>query len=268
MAKRGRVLRDPHVGPGLLMLEGQQHQFFLEDIWKSEVPPKPGLVVDVEMDSSGKILCITAVPESQIAKEQAELALASAKKKGAALASGIVAKFGLAQVVASGLLMLSWFFLTAFSIQFPFLGRIDFTFWQVLGLLNANNVSRVLEQHANPSAGFYGVLALLAMLGPFLKHFWKDKRAILAGLLPLAFMMLVGILIRSNVQSSIGPAVDEPFAMQKQLQEEMAKALSLGFGTYLSILVGLYFAANSAMQFVDARARESQDVERSQRAAA
>jgi hypothetical protein len=82
MAKRGKILRDPHVGPGLLMLEGQQHQFFLEGVWKSDVPPKTGLVVEVELDSLGKVVAITAVPESQIAKEQAELALAAAKKKG------------------------------------------------------------------------------------------------------------------------------------------------------------------------------------------
>src|SRR5436190_204113 len=181
MAKRGKILRDPHVGPGLLMLEGQQHQFFLEGVWKSDVPPKPGLVVEVELDSLGKVVAITAVPESQIAKEQAELALAAAKKKGAALASSMVAKFGLPQLIAAGLLTVSWMFLSAFSVQLPFLEKIDFTFWQVLGLLNADNVSQALERHAKPSAGFYGVLALLAIAGPFLHHFWKDKRAILAG---------------------------------------------------------------------------------------
>src|SRR5438477_327433 len=67
MSKRGKVLRDPHAGPGLLMVEGQQYQFLLEGVWKSDVPPTPGLVVDLEFDSQGKISGITAVPESQIA---------------------------------------------------------------------------------------------------------------------------------------------------------------------------------------------------------
>ena len=43
MAKRGKVLRDPNAGPGLMIVEGQQHAFFLEGFWQSEVPPKPGL---------------------------------------------------------------------------------------------------------------------------------------------------------------------------------------------------------------------------------
>jgi hypothetical protein len=41
MAKRGRVLRDPSVGAGLLMVEGQQYPFALEGVWKSEAAPKP-----------------------------------------------------------------------------------------------------------------------------------------------------------------------------------------------------------------------------------
>jgi hypothetical protein len=268
MAKRGKILRDPHAGPGLLMLEGQQHQFFLDGVWKSDVPPKPGLVVEVELDSFGKVVAIRAVPESQIAKEQTERALSVTKKKSPAMASSMVGKFGLPQLIAAGLLILSWFFLTAFSVQIPFLEKIDFTFWQVLGFLNADSLSQALERHANPNAGFYGVLALLAIAGPFLRYFWKDKRAILAGQLPLLFMLLVGILIRSNIQSSLGNSVNAAYGMQRQLQEQAMKAISLGFGTYTSILVSLYFAANSAMQFFEARTSGSPEIERSQRAAA
>ena len=95
MAKRGKVLRDPHAGPGLLIVEGRQYPFIMEGVWGSEVPPKPGLAVEVEFDSLDKIIGITALPESQIAKEQAEIALAAAKKRGAALAASLAAKFGL-----------------------------------------------------------------------------------------------------------------------------------------------------------------------------
>ena len=71
MAKRGKVLRDPNAGPGLMIVEGQQHPFFLEGFWQSEVPPKPGLAVEVEFDSQGKVSRITVVPEAQLATEQA-----------------------------------------------------------------------------------------------------------------------------------------------------------------------------------------------------
>src|SRR5436305_1351297 len=79
---------------------------------------------------------ITAVPDSQLAKEQAEVALTAAKEKGAAIASNMVAKFGLPTLIAEALLIVSWFFLTAVSVQISFAGKLDFTFWQVLGFLN------------------------------------------------------------------------------------------------------------------------------------
>jgi len=40
----------------------------MEGVWKSEVPPKPGLAVDVKLDRAGQILAITAMSESQLAQ--------------------------------------------------------------------------------------------------------------------------------------------------------------------------------------------------------
>ena len=156
MSKRGKVLRDPYAGPGLLMVDGQQYPFVLEGIWKSEIPAKVGLPVDVDFDASGAVRGITAVSESQVAKEQAEVALAAAKEKGAAVASNLVAKFGLPALIAEGVLIVAWFFLTAVSVQIPFAGKLEFTFWQVLGFLNASNVLDVLERNGHPSTGIYG----------------------------------------------------------------------------------------------------------------
>lgn len=65
MSKRGRVLRDPHMGPGLLIVEGKQYPFLMEGLWRSEVPAKPGLVVNVDFDAQGNLLGINAVPQSQ-----------------------------------------------------------------------------------------------------------------------------------------------------------------------------------------------------------
>ena len=49
MRKRGKILRDTSTGPGLLMAEGQQYSFPLEGVWQSETPPRPGLVVDLDL---------------------------------------------------------------------------------------------------------------------------------------------------------------------------------------------------------------------------
>jgi len=264
MKKRGKVLRD--IGPGLLMVEGQQYPFTLEGIWKSDVPPKPGMVVDVEFDREGKIIAIFAVAESQLAKEQAEAAMAVAREKGAALASGMVAKFGVPTLVAAGILIIGWFFRSTVTVQLPFLGKLEFTFWQVLGYLNVNNGLQLLERNGHPSAGFYDFLALLALVGPFVHHFWKDKRAALGGTAPLVFMVIVGLMVRSSMQSAFGG--NDPAGVGRQMQEEAMKAVSLGFGAYISVLVSLYFAAIGTKRFLATKGAETLQFEKSQRAAA
>ncbi len=71
MNKRGKVLRDPHAGPGLLMIEGRQYQFWTDKAWISDVPPKPGLLVDVSFNVRGQIEGIAAVSQEQLDREQA-----------------------------------------------------------------------------------------------------------------------------------------------------------------------------------------------------
>ena len=265
MKKRGKVLRD--VGPGLLIVEGQQYPFTLEGIWKSDVPPKPGMVVDVEFEREGKIIAIYAVPESQLAKEQAEAAMAVAREKGAALASGMVARFGMPSLVAVGLLIIGWFFLSTVIVQLPFLGKLEFTFWQVLGYLNVSNGLQLLERNGHPNAGFYGFLAFVALIGPFVHHFWKDKRAALGGLAPLLFMVIVGLVIRSNMQSAFSGG-NTASVYAQQMQDEAMRGVSLGFGAYISGLVSLYFAAMGAKRFLATKGAETVQVERPQSAAA
>lgn len=63
MKKRGKVLRVPRGGPGLLMIEGRQFPFSLDDVWKSELPPRPGLLVNVEFDEGLRITAIAAVAD-------------------------------------------------------------------------------------------------------------------------------------------------------------------------------------------------------------
>jgi hypothetical protein len=270
MAKRGKVLRDANAGPGLLMVEGKQYPFGLEGVWKSDVPAKPGLVVDVDFDGNDQVTGITAVPESQLAREQAEAAMAVAKEKGAALASGLVAKFGLPILVAEGLLILGWFFLAAVSLDASIFGKVQFTFWQVLGFLNASNILEALGGGRNPGTGIYGFLAVACLAGPFLAYFWKDKRAHLGALLPLAFMLIVALMVRSNINSAFGAVsgTGSIAEMQREAQQEAMKAISLGLGAYLSLLVSLYFAGVGAKKFLVGRASDAGTYQKSQKVTA
>lgn len=95
MKKRGKILRDTGTGPGLLMIEGRQYWFHLEGVWKSEVPPTPGLAVDVNLDRVGRILAITAASESQLRAQQTERSVATAKAMGVNILRKIAAKCGM-----------------------------------------------------------------------------------------------------------------------------------------------------------------------------
>lgn len=252
MHKRGKVLRDTAAGPGLLMVEGQQYPFPLEGVWKSETAPRPGLVVDVQFSEQGDVEAITAVPESQLAKEQAEQALAAARSKGTALASSAVATFGMPTLVAVALLIVGWFFLTAVSYNAGFLGKVDFTFWKILAFANSSNTMQGLSTlNGGGSAGFYGILGFLALAGPFLAYVWKDKRAILAGLLPLVFMLFVALVVRNSIASAVGSASGQEM---DSIRDEVMKGISIGMGAYLSLLAAIYLGFSSVKKFLIAKA--------------
>lgn len=252
MKKRGKILRDTSSGPGLLMVGGKQYSFPLEGVWKSETPPRPGLAVDVGLDDAGAVQAITVVPESQVAKEQAEQALVAARAKGGALASSAVARFGMPTLVATGILIIGWFFLSAISINAGFLGKMDFTFWRVLSFVNAKNAFEALGTFKDAgSAGFYGLLALIALAGPFLATFWKDRRAVLGGLLPLLFMLLVALLMQNAISSATAEA---PAEMMVAARDEIMKQISVGMGAYVSLLAAAYLAFTSIKKFLVARA--------------
>src|SRR6266436_5158238 len=103
MTKRGKVLREPTSGPGLLMMEGQQYRFSRE-VWRSEAPPKAGLVVDVELDTQGGVQAVTVVPDSQLTKEQAEASMVLARRKDRNMPSSLitVTRIGLIRLAAGG----------------------------------------------------------------------------------------------------------------------------------------------------------------------
>jgi hypothetical protein len=268
VTKRGKILRDASAGPGLVWVDQQQYPFSMGAVWKSGAPPTAGMTVEVEFARDGGLAGITEVTESQIAKEQAEAVMTAAREKGGAAVSLAVAKFGMPLLVATGLLIVGWFFLSAVSVDALF-GKLSFTFWQLLGFLNAGNAWEAMQGRGGPGAGLYGFLAILALAGPFVRFFWKDARASLAGLLPFIFMLFVGIMLRSSLHSAMGGAVDGPLAeVQQQAQDEMMKAITFGIGTYLSVLVSLYLAAVSTKQFLVAKASNSHVVSQTNKAIA
>jgi len=63
--RRGKVLRDASQGPGLVMIEGRQYPFSLEDLWKSGRLPKAGMEIEAEFNRDGQLLAIRTVAGSE-----------------------------------------------------------------------------------------------------------------------------------------------------------------------------------------------------------
>lgn len=113
MAKRGRILSDPTVGPGRVMVQGRQHVFGLDGVWRSDALPRPGVVVDVEFDESGRVSTMVAVPEGRLAREQVAAVLAAVTGKGSAVGAGIATRFGPTQLATLVVLVAGWSLLIA-----------------------------------------------------------------------------------------------------------------------------------------------------------
>lgn len=269
MAKRGRIMRDPNAGPGLVIVEGQQYAFSLEGIWRSDTLPRLGVVVDVDFDPRGEVMAMTAVPEAQLAREQAEAALQGARQKGAQLASGMVGRFGAARLIAAALLVPGWWFLSTVTLDAAMLGRLQVTFWQLLGLLNAGNPMEMLAGGGRgPGTGLYGLAAVLCLAGPFVSYFWKDRRAHLAGVLPLVFMAFVALTVLAAVwelegagrEAMAGAGVQYQSMVadfQREARREAMKALSLGFGFWMSLAASLFLAVRGVRDYLVNRAGDS-----------
>ncbi len=136
MKLRGKVLRDAGNGNGLISSDSRQFEFSLEKNWRSDVAPKVGMVVEFELDAEGHLQSVSAVNESQLAKEQADIALNAAREKGQALFKEAVARVGKPVLIAWGLVAVSWFFLNIISITIMSDNTVGLTFWKMLGIVN------------------------------------------------------------------------------------------------------------------------------------
>jgi hypothetical protein len=257
MIQRGRILRDTNAGPGLLSLDGRQYSFVLEGMWRSEAPPKTGMVVEVVLNSADSVESVRSVPENELAKEQAQKAL----REGGAIASRVKETLGLPNLIALGSLVVGWFFLSTIVI-----GREAFsahiTFWQLLGYMGKLQALRSLNMQdlASTGIGMYGLLALVSLAGPFLDFLWKDRRAALGGLLPLVLMLLIAILLKTGLNQAAhqfaGAYGTGPVAnmMANQAIASFLDEFSMGAGAYISLLATGYFAFVAVKKYLVASA--------------
>ena len=258
MTRRGTILRDTNTGPGLLVVDGGQHPFTLEGAWRAAVPPKVGMVVEVTFGPAGEVVSVSPVDDSQLAREQAEQAMAAIKEKGGAVAGAMVARFGGRDLVALAALLLGWFVLKAGSFEGGLMGNISFTFWQVLGFINsgAESIGR-RAMGGSAGTGLLGIIAIVALAGPFIHHFWKDRRAHLGSLLPLLLMLFALWRVYSGMGDAVGNDAsmfgEEGRQFADEMRQQMRDAVSLGIGFYVGIAASIYFAVTGGKRYLASR---------------
>ena len=111
MKKRGKVLREPNSGPGLVMIEGQQFRFSVDTASRSQARPKPGVNVEVELDENLQVIGIAAIPDSQIGPQHAQETPAEVVMDGRIARRQLAARLVALALIAAALLLMGWFFL-------------------------------------------------------------------------------------------------------------------------------------------------------------
>ncbi len=259
--KRGRILRDTSSGEGLVFVDGNQYPFRLENLWKSEFPPKTSMVVDAEFDDQGRLTALRTVAGGSAGGEQAAQAFAAAQataskvaaefqSKGLPMILEYARKVGYPTLGALGVIILGWFFLPAISMNMGFLGKNSVTFYQGLKLLNASGIEGLAALTGGGSAGFYGLLCWVSLFAVLLPQVWRDRRATFGQAAPLALMAVVAAIayFKFQAQFSVGSAAGggdyQRMAQQmaQQAAAQMRSAISIGFGAWLSLLGALYLA--------------------------
>ncbi len=244
MTKRGRVLRDTNIGPGLLTVEGKQYSFLLEGMWRSEVPPRPGMTVDVNFDPDGAPAEVFAVSEGQIAKEHAQRAFDGALRHGgavggsigASLGGGVKGRFGPLTIAAELIMLLAFFVLPDLRVG-GFVSRA-LSGWDAIGL---NPQTQMTIDH-----GLLSLLAILCLFAPAAVPFLKQAWARWLNAAPAGFLLLACLAVGSQVQSAASAAG----RMGEELGGTAGREMVGQFGPTYSLAVGAYLALICAIYLV------------------
>lgn len=260
---RGKVLRDTAAGKGIISSAGIKHEFDLAGAWKSDVAPEVGMVVNFELDDDGNLAFAEAVDEKILAKEQAEIAIAGMKEHGSAALAGLVSKVGKEKLIALGILIISWFFLRTFYMQFDRYATPGMTFWQMLGMVNTpGNMVEHLQQSGNYEKGLLGILAIIGIAGPLAYQYIKSPYVHLLGCIPLMLMTWVGYSVYSGIHDvgnsmvahtsgllTMAKSQDILKAMAEGVVNETLNAIKFSLGFYLATASSIYLALRGLVSF-------------------
>ena len=249
MKQRGRVLRDTNVGPGLLAVGGKQYTFTLEDMWQSELPPRPGMIVEVSFNAEGLPEEVRAVPETELAQEQSAQFQARTQEtipdwtpeQESSFAAGVRTIFGWLPFAAEALLLIAFFLLPNLFIGNVMGGR-GLTGWEAIGFN--------LATQAITDRGSLSSMALVCLTAPLAAALVKSPWSRWLYTAPLAFTLLASATVALEIRHA-GQAASQGVAAvlgevaASQMTHEVTDMFTIGIGAYLVLLCSAYLASRT-----------------------
>jgi hypothetical protein len=241
MTKRGRILRDTATGPGLLTVEGTQYTFLLEGMWRSEIPPRTGMSVDVAFDPAGAPEMVYAVSEGQAAKEQAQRALTGVLKQGESMKGSLKSRFSAVTIAVEAVMLACFFLLPNMQMGNAWLLH-KINGWDAIGL-DPNTM--MINDH-----GLLSLLAVACLVAPLVVPFVKQGWSRWLYAAPFAFTILAVVAISTTIHhigqqaaGTIGGVLGSEAA--SQVNRQVSGMFSISFGAYGVLLCSIYLLARA-----------------------
>jgi hypothetical protein len=219
-----------------MTIEGTQYTFLLEGMWRSEVPPRTGMLVDVAFDPAGAPEMVYAVSEGQVAKEQAQRALTGVLKQGESMKGSFKSRFGAVTILAEVVMLACFLLLPNMQMGNAWAQR-KVNGWDAIGL-DPNTM--MTNDH-----GLLSLLAVLCLFAPLAVPFVKQAWSRWLYAAPFAFAILaVGAIstaihnIGQHAAGTIGGALGSEAA--REVGRQMSGMFSMSFGAYGVLLSSIY----------------------------
>ncbi|MEO8902965.1 MAG: FHA domain-containing protein [Polyangiaceae bacterium] len=253
---RGTLIKAPDATPGLVLVNGQQRPFVLENIWRIPAAPVAGMTVEVAFDVQGNISALSPVDTAQLALEHGQQ-VAELARKGYGVA---LERIGTAPLIATAVLWVGWFILPA--LQYG--PVMSLTFWQMLGI-DASNVFALSAGTSNH--GLMAFLGLISIALPLAPIVWKGPARPWLNIAPLGFLCLLAASFAYSIQSYFSAADQRALRLQsgffgsdaggqlaqmaKQAREAANEAMikglldAIGFGVWVVIIASIVLFATA-----------------------
>lgn len=237
---RGKILQyNGNDGTGTAVVDGTQYRFAISS-WKGDVAPAVGRIVEVIV-RDGAVETAMPVAEDVLLREKtAELTgklgslvgkLSESGGGSTAGQSGVVERYGKPLLAAYGVFLLASLVLDAVKIEFFGMGQGRPLF----------DLASLLSQMGG--GGGVKFLLILAYASIAVPHFWSDRRAWLALVLPLVAVLWGVWSVYSGISNAGG-------GLGGMMARELSDVISLGLGFYLSLISGGVIAAMGAKRFL------------------